>query len=169
MTRDPFEVNRRKAKSTPVGAWLDSLEQPTPTPAERLEYLRGELRGERISWGELAELQSLADHIDADDLELREAAGLPEFPPERPHVWQTGRMTGAVTCSRCGLLPLDADDTYSECDPGERCPACGSPIDYCQGHGETGDAYGAAILADHDDGRHDRCHSSAGCDLEVTS
>lgn len=44
----------------------------------RLEYLRGELRAERISYGELAELQSLASHIPADDLELREAAGLPE-------------------------------------------------------------------------------------------
>lgn len=45
----------------------------------RLEYLRGELRAERISYGELFELQSLADHIPAGDLELREAAGLPEF------------------------------------------------------------------------------------------
>ena len=45
---------------------------------ERLEYLRGELRAERISYGELAELQDLAPHIGADDLELREAAGLPE-------------------------------------------------------------------------------------------
>ena len=44
----------------------------------RLEYLRGELRAERISYGELAELQSLAPHIPSDDLELREAAGLPE-------------------------------------------------------------------------------------------
>lgn len=46
---------------------------------ERLEYLRGELRAERISWGELAELQSLADKIDPGDVELLEAAGVPEF------------------------------------------------------------------------------------------
>lgn len=45
---------------------------------ERLEYLRGELRAERISYGELAELQSLSEHIEPDDVELREAAGLPE-------------------------------------------------------------------------------------------
>lgn len=45
---------------------------------ERLEYLRGELRAERISYGELAELESLAEHIEPDDVELREAAGLPE-------------------------------------------------------------------------------------------
>lgn len=46
---------------------------------ERLEYLRGELRAERISYGELAELQSLVEHIDKDDVELLEAAGVPEF------------------------------------------------------------------------------------------
>lgn len=26
------------------------------------------------------------------------------------------------------------------------CPACGDPIDYCQGHGEIGDPEGYAIL-----------------------
>jgi hypothetical protein len=46
---------------------------------ERLEYLRGELRAERISYGELAELQGLAKHIKAGDIELLEAAGVPEF------------------------------------------------------------------------------------------
>jgi len=45
---------------------------------ERLEYLRGELRAERISWGELAELQRLADQIEPGDVELLEAAGVPE-------------------------------------------------------------------------------------------
>lgn len=49
---------------------------------ERLEYLRGELRGECISYLELNELQGLADHIDKDDVELLEAAGVPEFPEE---------------------------------------------------------------------------------------
>lgn len=47
-------------------------------PKKRLEYLRGELRAERISWGELAELQSLAPFIDPEDIELRQAAGIPE-------------------------------------------------------------------------------------------
>jgi hypothetical protein len=50
--------------------------------AERLEYLRGELRAQRISYGELAELEGLADHISADDVELLEAAGVPEFADE---------------------------------------------------------------------------------------
>jgi len=49
---------------------------------QRLEYLRGELRAERISWGELAELQGLASHIDPGDVELLEPAGVPEFPEE---------------------------------------------------------------------------------------
>lgn len=44
----------------------------------RLEYLRTELREERISMGELAELQNLAKHIDPSDVELLEAAGVPE-------------------------------------------------------------------------------------------
>ena len=45
---------------------------------ERLEYLRQELRAERISYGDLAELQSLADYIDDNDVELLEAAGVEE-------------------------------------------------------------------------------------------
>ncbi len=45
---------------------------------ERLEYLRGELRNERISYGELAELQCLSEYIEKDDVELLEPAGIPE-------------------------------------------------------------------------------------------
>ncbi len=45
---------------------------------KRLEHLRRELRAERISWGELAELQGLAKHIDPSDVELLEAAGVKE-------------------------------------------------------------------------------------------
>lgn len=44
----------------------------------RLEYLREELRAERISYDELLELQSMVDFIDPDDTELLEAAGVPE-------------------------------------------------------------------------------------------
>ena len=50
----------------------------TPEAAERLEYLRGEISAERISYSELAELQSLAEHIEPGDTQLREWAGLPE-------------------------------------------------------------------------------------------
>ncbi|MHA2218072.1 MAG: hypothetical protein ACXACY_19225 [Candidatus Hodarchaeales archaeon] len=48
----------------------------------RLEYLRKELKEERISYGELTELQSLKDHIEPGDTELLEAAGVPEFTEE---------------------------------------------------------------------------------------
>ena len=44
-----------------------------------------------------------------------------------------------------------------------RCPACGDPIDYCQGHGEIGDPVGFAILQAHDDGDHTGCHPG-GCE-----
>lgn len=47
---------------------------------KRLEYLRKELRAERISYGELSELQSLSRYIDPGDVELLEAAGVKEFP-----------------------------------------------------------------------------------------
>jgi hypothetical protein len=46
---------------------------------ERLEYLRQELRAERISLDELIELQNLVPHIDKNDVELLEAAGVEEF------------------------------------------------------------------------------------------
>lgn len=46
-----------------------------------------------------------------------------------------------------------------------RCPACGSVIDYCQGHGEIGDPVGWAILVSHYDfNDHDSCHP-AGCEV----
>lgn len=55
------------------------------TPADRLEYIRAEIRAERVSWGELAELASLAEHIAPGDVELLEWAGVPEFPEcDRP-------------------------------------------------------------------------------------
>ena len=52
------------------------------TITERLERLRAAIRAESISCGELHELQGLGEdgHIPADDVELREWAGLPEFP-----------------------------------------------------------------------------------------
>ena len=44
----------------------------------RLEYLRGEIEAERISYGEIAELQALTEHIAPDDVQLLEWAGVPE-------------------------------------------------------------------------------------------
>ena len=45
---------------------------------DRLEYLRGQIQAERISYSEIADLQSLAPHIDKDDVLLLEWAGIPE-------------------------------------------------------------------------------------------
>lgn len=46
--------------------------------ARRLEYLRGELEAECISYGELAELSGLKNYIKSGDVQLQEAAGVPE-------------------------------------------------------------------------------------------
>jgi len=45
---------------------------------ERLEYLRGEIENERISYGEIMELQSLHEYIAPDDVQLLEWAGVTE-------------------------------------------------------------------------------------------
>ena len=45
---------------------------------KRLEYLRGEIEKESLSYGGLAELQSLAKHIDPSDVVLLEWAGIKE-------------------------------------------------------------------------------------------
>lgn len=69
-------------------------EDNTPAPEDipaRLEYLRGEIQAQRISYGELSELQGLAAHIPAWDVELLEWAGVPEFPED------SGRNTFTLT------------------------------------------------------------------------
>jgi hypothetical protein len=45
---------------------------------QRLEYLRGEIEAERVSYGEIAELQSLVEYIEPGDVLLLEWAGVPE-------------------------------------------------------------------------------------------
>ena len=45
---------------------------------ERLNYLREQIENECISYGEIAELQSLAEYIDKGDTLLLEWAGVPE-------------------------------------------------------------------------------------------
>ena len=44
----------------------------------RLAYLRKEIKAERISYGEIVELQSLAAYIDPKDVLLLEWAGVKE-------------------------------------------------------------------------------------------
>lgn len=62
---------------------IDSIEEADAIK-QRLEYLRGELRAERISYGEINELMGLAEHIEPGDVELLEAAGVAEFPEDEP-------------------------------------------------------------------------------------
>jgi hypothetical protein len=59
---------------------------------QRLEYLRKKLRAERISYGELIELQSLAEHIKEGDVELLQAAGVEENTKPR----KTNYMPGSL-------------------------------------------------------------------------
>jgi hypothetical protein len=49
-----------------------------PIIKNRLEYLRAEIENERISCGEIAELESLSEHIDPSDTLLLEWANIPE-------------------------------------------------------------------------------------------
>jgi len=76
---------------------------------------------------------------------------------DEEHYW-------ANFCPECGDSPCGCDETAELAAEISYCPACGSPIDYCQGHGEIGDPAGRAILRDHDHGYHSHCHPD-GCDL----
>lgn len=82
---DPVEW-RRQIADLVIDALQASDDESAVTAREdvkaRLEYLRGELRAEQISLGELIELQGLVEFIDPGDVELLEAAGVPEFPAE---------------------------------------------------------------------------------------
>ena len=49
---------------------------------ERLEELREEIREERISTGEILELESLKEYIDPSDVELLQWAGVEEYPED---------------------------------------------------------------------------------------
>jgi len=66
-----------KAFRTRQGADFEIVETTIP---ERLEALRAEIRAERTSYGEIAELEGLARFIPEGDVELLEWAGVPEFP-----------------------------------------------------------------------------------------
>jgi len=77
---------------------------------KRLEELRQAIRDENISYGELAELQSLVKHIDKGDVELLEAAGVDE-----QDLAQYG-MPIAI-CNRTGsfVYPTEVEGYYGYC------------------------------------------------------
>jgi hypothetical protein len=79
----------------------------TKSIKQRLEYLRGELRAERLSWGELSELQDLAKYIDPGDVELLQATGIPEFDYQ---------------CQRCGQWKND--NQFESTGNSELCLEC---------------------------------------------
>lgn len=68
------DINEQEA----IWDCANNVEIYLDSPKARLELIRIELRGERISYGELAELQSLIEHIGPEDIELLEAADVPE-------------------------------------------------------------------------------------------
>lgn len=74
------------------------------SPAARLEYLRSQLDAECISMGELIELQGLAEHIAPGDVQLLEAAGVPEFPAAEFY-----GACGVENCADC-LPRFDMDN-----------------------------------------------------------
>jgi hypothetical protein len=71
-----YELERRWYAGERIPGWRTYA----AVVAERLEHLRSRLRSESISYGELAELQGLAKYIEDGDVELLEAAGVPEYP-----------------------------------------------------------------------------------------
>jgi hypothetical protein len=62
-----------------VGTTEPSLFDDVDAKKERLEEIRTELDNETVSYGELTELQDLAEFIEEGDVQLLEAAGVPEF------------------------------------------------------------------------------------------
>lgn len=88
-----------------------------------------------------------------------------------PH--EPGRLPGCPECDwHCHCGPGVAAGTETQCvalvheehsadEPVSMCPACGSVIDYCQGHGEMGDPAGRAVLDAHEQGDHSTCHPDA--------
>jgi hypothetical protein len=59
-------------------------------------------------------------------------------------------------CPACDALMAERCESFCA-DNGGQCPVCGDAMDYCQGHGETGDPIGFAILTAHDRGDHSTC------------
>ena len=83
-------------------AWLAAYHRAREIAAERdarLEYLRAQIRGECISYGEIAELQGFAASIDPDDVELLEWAGVPEQMDDRAVWFAEQGMDARLECT----------------------------------------------------------------------
>jgi hypothetical protein len=88
-----WDMTAKQAKM--LSEYADSLIEKQ----ERLEAIRTELQAERISYGELFELADLAPYIDDGDVELLEAAGVPEDANE------VYFSNGSHACANCGVMP----------------------------------------------------------------
>lgn len=103
-------------------AACEKVNQKPENIKAKLEYLRGEIEAERISYGEIAELQSLAEHIEPGDVLLLEWAGIPEF-PEMTREWDCTacELDGVVSTTRWSY-----DELASQGSP--VCPICDSDM-----------------------------------------
>lgn len=72
-------ANLRQVKVTKRGKEIFDRKATMKAISDRLDYLRGEIEAERISYGEIVELQELAKFIDPSDTVLLQWAGVPEF------------------------------------------------------------------------------------------
>lgn len=75
---DWAKTKRDGLKNAAMRLQIEDWHNEAPDIKERLEYLRGQINAESISYGEIAELQILAKHIEAGDVQLLEWAGEPE-------------------------------------------------------------------------------------------
>ena len=66
------------------------------TSSDRLEAIRAAIRAERVSYGEIFELQSLANEIDSGDVELLQWAGVSEFPEDASDEWDEATLNERV-------------------------------------------------------------------------
>lgn len=69
-----FERSERAVVKLGTGETWQTIQNVT----ERLDYLRGEIENERIIYGEIAELESLAKHIPQGDVLLLQWANVEE-------------------------------------------------------------------------------------------
>jgi hypothetical protein len=79
IKEDCIEIKMSTYKKVSSGIYTPKEYLITKEIEDRFKYLKGEIKKECISYGEIAELQSLAEYIPEDDVLLREWAGIPEF------------------------------------------------------------------------------------------
>ena len=75
---DDLDTDEDAFKAELVANVKDLMAKTRDSVRDRLEYLRGEIEAERISYGEIAELQELSDYIEPGDVQLLQWAGVPE-------------------------------------------------------------------------------------------